>query len=67
MKGTYCGPLNQLQGETALLQDVPGSDNVKAQFDNFELLDHNGKDLAYGWHVFKKEHFLIDPPVKWED
>ena len=64
MHGTYCGPLQQLQGETALLLDVPGSpDDIKAQFDNFELRDQNGKDLAYGWHIFRRRHFLIDPPI----
>lgn len=67
MRGIYCGPLTNLQGEKALLIEVPGSDNVKAQFDNMELTGADGKDLWHGWTIFRRSHFLIEPPVDWSD
>lgn len=66
MYGTYIGAAVPLQNEKALLQEVPGSDNVKAQFDNMELV-FDGKQLGFGWHLFRREDFSIDPPVDWGD
>jgi hypothetical protein len=63
---TYTGPINLLQGRTALIRDSEGSKmRVLAQFDD-TTLEHDGQMLAYGWHLFKKEEFELDPPINWE-
>lgn len=66
MKGTYIGPVDELKNQTAILQEVPGSDNVKAQFDDMDL-EYDGKMLGFDWHLFRRAQFLIDPPVDWDD
>lgn len=64
---TYIGPhqgWNIQAGMTALIMDGPNPETVLAQFDDFNA-QRNGDDLAFGWHVFFKEHFRInDDPIK---
>lgn len=65
MHGVYCGHITGLVGETALLKDVPGSDNVYAQFDNFDAY-RNDVCLAFKWHLFKKSDFDTHKPEEAE-
>lgn len=55
--GTYCGPLDGLAQQPALLRPDPDSpDHVLAQFDALGLV-HDGEQMAFNWHRFPAKHF----------
>lgn len=74
--GTYIGPLQHLQGKTALIR-VATHEHVVAQFDDKQLskqpnvrysfcANSDERDapydaLGFGWHAFPQEHFRVDP------
>lgn len=62
MRGTYTGSIKELRGQKALLQEKPGSDNVMAQFDDFDAR-RNGVDLSHGWHLFRRADFYVNPTI----
>lgn len=66
MTGVYWGEIDDLRGQKALLQDVPGSDSVKAQFDSFDAR-RRGVDLSHGWHLFRRAEFEVASLVNWDD
>lgn len=47
-RGTYVGPEEKLCGETALIILVPGTKELKAQFDNCAL----PLSLTHSWPLF---------------
>lgn len=67
LKGTYCGDIQELQGETALLRPAKAEGFVLAQFDNQNLAvkatmtEIAPRDslinVGFGWHVFKSGDF----------
>lgn len=58
-QGIYMGAITALQGERALLRNVEpiDHDRVLAQFDKLDL-EHEGNNLAHGWHEFEQDDFL---------
>lgn len=57
--GIYIGPVQQLQGENALLRpDEQQPRMVLAQFDRLDL-EQNGAQLAFGWHLFERKDFQM--------
>jgi hypothetical protein len=62
--GTYCGPIAELEGETAILLDTANhclmeddeSPCCLAQFDNRDLV-LNEEHMGYGWRRFLREDF----------
>ena len=69
MRGTYIGPLQHLQGKTAMLREPPEEGYVMAQFDDM-LVTRSGNPLpnflpnhdalGFGWHVFKRNDFEVE-------
>ena len=55
--GTYIGPIEKLQGKTALIRyDEDGK--ILAQFDDIRLRFH-GRGMGFGWHKFDQEDFKV--------
>ena len=65
--GTYVGPITALKGKRALLNPGDGGNRVLAQFNFYppELNENNDGGpynfLCFGWHVFNRGSFEIDP------
>ena len=55
----YTGPIEELQGETALVRPNQ-KDELLVQFDNQELTDWSGVKLGFGWHIFPESSFEVD-------
>ena len=60
LHGTYIGKTQKLIGKTALLRRDPNG--LLAQFDDRTIIPY-----SYGWHLFEKEEFVVDPPVNFDD
>lgn len=59
--GVYIGPIPELKGQRALLQDGFSKSQIRAQFNDMDLRDpRTGELLGFHWHAFPATDFEVD-------
>lgn len=56
--GTYVGPVEKLQGHTALIRYDEDKETLLAQFDDMHIKYH-GRYLGFNWHRFPRKDWKI--------
>lgn len=60
LHGTYCGSLRELFGMQALIMLTSDKNFIRIQADNALTKYGTINPLAYSWHTFRADEFVID-------